>query len=71
MSVEGVQVGYVRLRWGGTLRCDYPDVGDKTIYAHECDGGLQGCFDSEEQRDFHLELIAKSIYNRFIGSESN
>lgn len=68
--IEGVQHGYVRLRWGG-LRCDYPDVGGETIYQYSFDEGFQGCFDDDEQRDFHLELIAKSIYNRFIGSEGN
>lgn len=68
--LEGAQVGYVRLRWG-TLCCDYPDVYGELVYLHNFDDGLQGCFDTDKQRDFHLEMIAKSIYNRFIGSESN
>ena len=58
-------VGYVRLRWG-FLRCDYPDVGGETIYEHcfEEDNGFKGCFDSDEERDFHLTEISKALTGR-------
>lgn len=68
--LEGNQVGYVRLRWG-SLRCDYPNVGGETIYQHSFRDAFSGCFDNDEQRDYHLDLIAQTVYNRFIGSESN
>ncbi len=67
--LEGKQVGYVRLRWGG-LRCDYPDVGGQTVYRYDFDDGLMGCFDDDKQRDFHLEKIAQSLYNRINESET-
>lgn len=71
--LEGKQVGYVRLRWA-RLRCDYPDVGGETIYVHEWSGkaamdGYRGQFPSEEQRNYHLDLIAKAIYNRILKCE--
>lgn len=58
-------VGYVRLR-GGTLRFIYPDVGGETIYEHgfEDDDSYKGCFDSEEERDFHLTEISKALTGR-------
>jgi len=68
--LEDTQVGYARLRWG-MLRCDYPDVDGETIYHYSFDDRLQGCFDDDKQREYHLDLIAKELYNRFIGSESN
>lgn len=58
-----LQVGYVRLRWGG-LRCDYPDVGGETVYIHDFDDGYKGCFDSDEERDFHLTEISKALTGR-------
>lgn len=67
--LDGEQVGYVRLRWG-CLRCDYPDVGKQTIYCYDFDDGWQGCFDDYEQREYHLDLIAKAIYNRIYESET-
>lgn len=68
--LEGKQVGYVRLRWA-YLRCDYPDVGGETVYEYGWDGkdaldGYLGEFPDDEQRDFHLEKIAQSIYNRIF-----
>lgn len=54
------QVGYVRLRWG-RLRVDCPDVGGYTVYEYSFPDGLQGCFDSYEQRTEHLTKIAKVI----------
>lgn len=67
--LEGDQVGYVRLRWG-TLRCDYPDVGGEMIYEHDFDEAYAGCFYSDDQRDYHLDLIAKALYNRIYESET-
>ena len=58
-----LQVGYVRLRFGG-LRCDYTEVGGETIYTHIFDDILKGCFDSGEERDFHLTEISKALTGR-------
>jgi hypothetical protein len=58
---SGKQVGYVRLRHG-ELRCDYPDCGSELIY--EADPVGDGCFDSDEERDYHLEKIALCIKNK-------
>jgi hypothetical protein len=55
---SGKQVGYVRLRHG-ELRCDYPDCGGETIY--EVDPAGDGCFDTDEERDYHLKEIALRI----------
>lgn len=54
------QVGYVRLRWG-RLRVDYPDVRGHTVYEHSFPDGLQGCFDTDEQRTEHLTKAAKAL----------
>jgi hypothetical protein len=54
-------VGYVRLRWN-TLRANYPDVMGKTVYTAELnDWDMQGVFETTEQRDFHLRLIAEAL----------
>lgn len=67
--LEGKQVGYVRLR-GGFLRCAYPDCGQETIYEYGFTDNWMGCFDSNEQRDFHIDLIAQLLYNRINESET-
>lgn len=67
--LEGKQVGYVRLRWGG-LRCDYPDVGGDTIYTHNFEDGLLGAFTNNNVRNYHLEKIAESLYNRISQTEN-
>lgn len=56
-------VGYVRLRWG-FLRCEYPDVGGETVYEYDFDDGFNGCFNSDEERDFHLTEISKALTGR-------
>jgi len=68
--IDGFQIGYVRLRWG-YLRCDTPDVGGRQVYSHEFDdAAYQGCFDSDDQRDYHLDLIAEILYNEYMKSEA-
>jgi hypothetical protein len=57
-DVSGKQAGYVRLRHG-ELRCDYPNCGGETIY--EVDAIGDGCFDTDEERDFHLGKIAGKL----------
>jgi hypothetical protein len=54
----GKKAGYVRLRHG-ELRCDYPECGGETIY--EADPAGDGCFDTDEERDHHLQKIARCI----------
>ena len=56
---DGVQVAYVRLRWGA-LRVDYPYRGGTTIY-YTGIGNDDGCFKNDSQRRFHLMRIAKRI----------
>ena len=61
---RGRLVGYVRLRWGH-LTCDYPNVGGEEIYkATIGDGIWTGCFTSEEERMYHLDIIADKIRKR-------
>lgn len=69
VTLEGKQVGYVRLRWG-FLRCDYPNIGGETIYEYAFTDGWQGCFNDDYQRNNHLDLIAKALYNRILESET-
>lgn len=59
------QVGYVRLRWG-KLTCAFPDVGGKIIYEKYFDDAFQGCFESEEQRQQQLHLIALEIVDNLL-----
>jgi hypothetical protein len=63
--IDGKQVAYVRLRWG-CLRVTVPDVGGVLVYEHEYDDEWQGCFDSDEDREFHLDAIADILYNIHI-----
>jgi hypothetical protein len=66
---DGKQVGYVRLRHG-TLRVDYPDCGDETIFVHhppEADGG----FRDEQQRTFFLNMISLIILERIKNEQNN
>lgn len=60
---NGNQVGYVRLRYG-SLTCTYPDVGDEEIYYENIGDGWTGCFTSEEERTYHLNVIAYKIHER-------
>lgn len=71
--LEGKQVGYVRLRWAA-LSCYHPDYGGQDVYRYnwyDTEGldGYKGCFDSSDERKYHLELIAQALYNRIFNAE--
>lgn len=53
-------IGYVRLRWG-RLTCVCPDVGGECVYKTGIGDGWTGCFESEEQRMYHLDIISDKI----------
>jgi hypothetical protein len=55
--VDGVQVGYLRLRHG-YFTVEVPDCGGKTVYEAEPDG--DGVFDFEE-RDLYLKEAVAAI----------
>lgn len=57
------QVGYIRLRWG-RLTVEYPDVGGELIYETPIGREWCGEFESEEQRQYHLNIIADKILNK-------
>jgi hypothetical protein len=58
---DGKQVGYVRLRWGN-LTVESPDCGGELVYEHYFENdSFKGCFDSTEERQKYLELIADCI----------
>ena len=59
---SGKQVGYVRLRHGG-LGADCPDHIGESVYTYQFDDGWKGLFDSEEERQEHLEKIADLIWD--------
>ena len=67
--IDGFQIGYVRLRWG-YLRCQSPYVGDKCVYEYEFDDAFKGNFDTDKERDYHLDLIAEILYNEYMKSET-
>lgn len=60
--LDGDLVGYVRLRWG-ELYCTYPNVMGKQVYTYSMGDGITGAFRTDDERNFHLEEIAKSLYN--------
>jgi hypothetical protein len=62
-SLEGEQVGYIRLRWG-EFRVDYPDCGGETIYNASLGDGWAGAFDTAEQRDYYLRFAVDAIERR-------
>lgn len=61
-------VGYVRLRWG-RLSCEYPDVFGEEIYSVSIGDELTGCFENQEDRDYHLNAIANRILDKIKQSE--
>ena len=62
-DTNGNLVGYVRLRWG-VLRCDCPKWGEETIYEYDFHEDYKGCFDSDEERNTYLGLIADEVLKR-------
>lgn len=63
-------VGYIRLRHG-KLTASYPDIGKDIIYTHIFDDyNNKGEFDSDEERIFHLNKIAKLICAQHYPNES-
>lgn len=57
---NGKHIGYVRLRWG-TLTCEYPDLDGELVYCVDMDSDIQGEFNSDKERMFHLEAIADKL----------
>lgn len=63
VEYDGKQVGYIRLRYGG-LTVEYPDVGGEIIYEASIGDGWTGEFESEEQRQYHINNIADIILEK-------
>lgn len=63
VEYDGKQVGYIRLRWGG-LTVEYPNVGGEVIYEASIGDGWTGEFESEKQRQYHLNNIANKILEK-------
>ena len=62
------QVGYLRMRWGCfTVEC--PDVGERLVYQSNVGDPLQGCFDDDEQRAFHIKQAKIAIYTWLVSNE--
>lgn len=62
-DLDGNQVGYVRLRHG-VLYCKFPCAGGEIIYDCGFGNDYQGCFENDEQRHIHLEIIANKLKKR-------
>lgn len=63
VEYNGEQVGYVRLRYGG-LSATYPDAGGEEVYYADIGDGWCGEFESEEQREEHLNAIADALLEK-------
>ena len=63
VDYDGKQVGYIRLRYG-RLTVEYPDVGGEVIYEASIGDDWTGNFESEEQRQYHLNSIADTILEK-------
>lgn len=61
--LEGVQVGYLRLRHGG-FTVDYPNCGGERIYEASPEG--DGVFEDHE-RDYYLRFAVDAIRQRHLG----
>jgi hypothetical protein len=57
---SGKQVGYVRSRHG-EVRCDFPGCGGETIYEAFPEGIRGDCFETDEDRSYHLKEIVRRI----------
>ncbi len=64
----GKMVGYLRLRHG-YFYVSYPYVGGETVYEAYPDG--DGCFDSEEERGYHLRNAKHAIIEKINNSKIN
>jgi hypothetical protein len=64
---NNVKIGYVHLRHGH-LRCDYPDVGEKTIYSHDMGDDAVAFKDNNEQY-LYLNKIAKRIKREILNNQ--
>jgi len=62
VSLEDIQIGYLRLRWGH-FRADYPDCGGQTVYEADFDEPFKGSFTPEE-RVVHLPLAVAALKKR-------
>lgn len=60
---QGNMIGYIRLRYG-ELTCEYPDVGGELIYSQYFDNDWMGCFESDEQCESYLSIIADKILEK-------
>ena len=58
VSLEGVQIGYLRLRHGA-FRADYPDCGGETVYSAEPEG--DGQFMDSEREHYLTEAVKKLL----------
>lgn len=67
---NGDIVGFVRLRWG-TLYCESPDFDGEMIYRANIGDAWTGSFESEEQREIHLNIIADKILNKIHAVEES
>ena len=47
--VQGVQVGYARLRWGH-FSVSVPDCSDDVVYEYDFKDGFGGCFANQQER---------------------
>jgi hypothetical protein len=60
VKLDGVQVGYLRLRHGH-FRVDFPECGDETIYEATPEGN--GCFEDDE-RGYYLRAAVDAVLTR-------
>lgn len=66
----GEHVGYVCLYWGW-LTCECPDIGGERVYMVNIGDGLIWEFESQEQRENHLNAIADKIIERIGKNNEN
>jgi hypothetical protein len=62
---SGKQGGYVRSRYG-EVRCDFPECGGKTIYEAFPEGIRGDCFETDEDRTYHLKEIVRRIKEKVV-----
>lgn len=62
--LQGVQVGYARLR-GGHFTVSVPDFDGHVVYEFDFfDDGWKGCFDNQQERMLHLTKACTEIRKR-------